>query len=120
MQANEKALQKAQDATAREEERLGELSNTLREAGVNTDNLGRDTDELRQRYERLEQSQRKVQEITEKQAANKQAISQTKAQLGGLIGTAAAVGAAIYSGPVKKAAEFQGQMSTVQAISGAT
>ena len=120
LQANEKALQKAQDATAREEERLGELSNTLREAGVNTDNLGRDTDELRQRYERLEQSQRKVQEITEKQAANKQAISQTKAQLGGLIGTAAAVGAAIYSGPVKKAAEFQGQMSTVQAISGAT
>ena len=50
LQANEKALQKAQDATAREEERLQELSDTLREAGVNTDNLGRDTDELRQQY----------------------------------------------------------------------
>ena len=120
LQANERALQKAQDATDREEERLEELSNTLREAGVNTDNLGRDTDELRQQYERLEQAQKKVQEITEKQAANKQAISQTKAQLGGLIGTVTAVGAAIYAGPVKKAAEFQSQMSTVKAISNAS
>lgn len=118
LQANEKALQKARDTTAQEEERLGELSNTLREAGVNTDNLGRDTDELRQRYERLERTQRKVQEITQKQAANKQAISQTKAQLRGLVGTVAAVGAAIYAGPVKKAAEFQEQMSTVKAITG--
>lgn len=120
LQANERALQKAQDATAREEERLGELSNTLREAGVNTDNLGRDTNELRQQYERLEQAQKKVQEITEKQAANKQAISQTKAQLGGLVGTVTAVGAAIYAGPVKKAAEFQEQMSTVKSISNAS
>ena len=120
LQANERALQKAQDATAREEERLGELSNTIREAGVNTDNLGRDTNELRQQYERLEQAQRKVQEITEKQAANKQAISQTKAQLGGLVGTVTAVGAAIYAGPVKKAAEFQEQMSTVKSISNAS
>lgn len=120
LQANERALQKAQDATAREEERLGELSNTLREAGVNTDNLGRDTNELRQQYERLEQAQRKVQEITEKQAANKQAISQTKAQLGGLVRTVTAVGAAIYAGPVKKAAEFQEQMSTVKSISNAS
>lgn len=118
LQANEKALQKAQDATAREEEKLGELSNTLREAGVNTDNLGRDTDELRQQYEKLEKAQKKVQEITEKQAANKQAISETKAQLGGLIGTVTAVGAAIYAGPVKKAAEFQEQMSTVKSIAG--
>ena len=120
LQANERALAKAKDATASEEKRLQELSDTLREAGVNTDNLGRDTEELRERYERLEQAQKKVQEISEKQAANKQAISQTKAQLGGLIGTVAAVGTAFYAGPVKKAAEFQEQMSTVKAISNAS
>ena len=120
LQANEKALAKAKDAAASEEERLQELSETLREAGVNTDNLGQDTEELRKQYERLEQTQKKVQEITEKQAANKQAISQTKAQLGGLIGTVAAVGTAFYAGPVKKAAEFQEQMSSVKAISNAS
>ena len=116
LQANERALQKAEDATAREEERLQELSDTLREAGVNTDNLGRDTEGLRQQYERLEQTQKKVQEITEKQAANKQAISQTKEQLGGLIGTVTAIGAAIYAGPVKNAQEFQQSMAKVGTI----
>lgn len=116
LQANERALQKAEDATAREEERLQELSDTLREAGVNTDNLGQDTEELRQQYERLEQTQKKVQEITEKQAANKQAISQTKAQLGGLIGMVTAIGAAIYAGPVKNAQEFQQSMAKVGTI----
>ena len=38
----------------------------------------------------------------------------------GTIGAIAAVGTAIYVGPVKKAAEFQEQMSGVKAISGAT
>lgn len=120
LQANEKALAKAKDATASEEEKLQELSETLRAAGVNTDNLGQDTEKLQKQYERLEQTQKKVQEITEKQAANKQAVSQTKAQLGGLIGTVAAVGTAFYAGPVKKAAEFQEQMSSVKAISNAS
>ena len=110
------ALAKAKDAAASEEERLQELSETLREAGVNTDNLGQDTEELRKQYERLEQTQKKVQEISEKQAANKQAISQTKAQLGGLIGTVTAVGAAFYAGPVKNAMEWQQQMQNVATL----
>ena len=116
LQANEKALAKAKDAAASEEERLQELSETLREAGVNTDNLGQDTEELRKQYERLEQTQKKVQEISEKQAANKQAISQTKAQLGGLIGAVTAVGAAFYAGPVKNAMEWQQQMQNVATL----
>ena len=116
LQANEKALAKAKDAAASKEERLQELSETLREAGVNTDNLGQDTEELRKQYERLEQTQKKVQEISEKQAANKQAISQTKAQLGGLIGTVTAVGAAFYAGPVKNAMEWQQQMQNVATL----
>lgn len=118
LEANEKAMQKAKDATQREEERLNQLGNTLREAGVNTNNLGQNTEELRKKYERLEQTQKKVQEITEKQAANKQAIQQTKSQLTGLVGTVAALGTAIYAGPVKKAAEFEEQMSTVKSITG--
>ena len=116
LQANEKALAKAKDAAASKEERLQELSETLREAGVNTDNLGQDTEELRKQYERLEQTQKKVQEISEKQAANKQAISQTKAQLGGLIGTVTTVGAAFYAGPVKNAMEWQQQMQNVATL----
>lgn len=116
LQANERALQRAENATAREEERLQELNDTLREAGINTDNLGQDTEELRQQYERLEQTQKKVQEITEKQAANKQAISQTKTQLFGLIGTVGAIGTAIYAGPVKNAMQWQQEMQNVATL----
>ncbi len=116
LEANEKAMQKAKDATQREEERLNQLGNTLREAGVNTNNLGQNTEELRKKYERLEQTQKKVQEITEKQAANKQAIQQTKSQLTGLVGTVVALGTAIYAGPVKKAMEWQQQMQNVATL----
>ena len=97
LQANEKALQKAQEATAKEEERLNDLSETLREAGVNTDNLGRDTEELRREYERLEQSQKKIQEITEKQNKNSEAISKTKGQIAGTIGTVTALAGSFFA-----------------------
>nr|WP_315101265.1 phage tail tape measure protein [uncultured Catonella sp.] len=116
LQANEKALQKAKVATATEEEKLGELSDTLKEAGVNTNNLDKETKELTEQYNKLRQSQKKVQAITEKQAQNKQAISQTKGQLVGLIGTVTAIGAAIYAGPVKNAREFQTAMAKVSTI----
>lgn len=112
------ALAKAEDAAASEQSKLEELKNTLREAGVNTDNLGQDTERLRQRYERLEQAQRRVNEINSKQAKNNAAISQAKKQLAGLTGTVTAVGAAIYNGPVKKAADFEQQMSTVKSLVG--
>lgn len=116
LQENEKALQKAQDATATEEEKLGKLSNTLKEAGVNTNNLDQETQGLSKQYDKLIQSQQKVQEISEKQAQNKQAISQTKGQLVGLVGTVTAIGAAIYAGPVKNAQEFQTAMAKVSTI----
>lgn len=116
LQANEKALQKARDATASSEEKLKELSNTLKEAGINTDKLDKESNELEKTYARLKETQKKVQAITEKQAVNKQAISQTKTQLVGLIGTVTALGGAIYAGPVQKAIAFKSAMAKVSTI----
>ena len=113
-----KALTKAKDAAVEEEHKLSQMSDALKAAGVNTDNLSKSTQELEAEYERLQKAQEKVQKISEKQEINNAAISQTKGQLVGLVGTVAAVGTAIYNGPVKKAAEFQEQMSTVKAIAG--
>ena len=116
LQANEKALTKARDATASEEEKLQELSETLAKAGVNTNALDKETQELTDSYAKLEKTQEKVQAISEKQAANKQAISQTKSELTGLLGTVTAIGAAIYAGPVQNAIEFQSSMAKVSTI----
>lgn len=116
LQENERAIQKARDATAREEEKLGELSETLKKAGINTENLDQNTEDLQRQYDKLAQAQEKVQKISEKQANNKQAISQTKTQLVGLVGTVAAIGTAIYAGPVKNAMEWQQQMQNVATL----
>ena len=118
--ACEKELEKAKKQASDQSGRLGELGDALRAAGVNTDSLARDTEKLQKQYERLERTQQKVQKINEKKSAIGEKKSQSKAQLAGLAGAAAAAGAAIYNGPVKKAADFQQQMSTVQAISGAS
>lgn len=97
LQANEKALKNAREAVEKGEDRLNSLSETLREAGIDTDNLGRDTEELRRNYERLEQSQKKIQEITEKQNKNSEAISKTKGQITGTIGTVTALAGSFFA-----------------------
>lgn len=113
-------MAKARDKAADETEKLEEMGQALQEAGINTDNLAKNTEELQKQYDRLQKSQEKVAAINEKIDKNNAAIAQTKSQLTGTIGAIAAVGTAIYVGPVKKAAEFQEQMSGVKAISGAT
>ena len=97
LQANEKALKNAREAVEKGEDRLNSLSEALREAGIDTDNLGRDTEELRRNYERLEQSQKKIQEITEKQNKNSEAISKTKGQIAGTIGTVTALAGSFFA-----------------------
>ena len=120
LEANTEALAKARDKAADETEKLQEMGQALQEAGIDTNNLAKNTEELQKQYDKLQKSQEKVAAINEKIDKNNQAIAQTKSQLTGTIGAIAAVGTAIYAGPVKKAAEFQEQMSGVKAISGAT
>ena len=50
------------------------------------------------------------------QQKNSEAISKTKTQLAGTIGTIAALGTAIYAGPVQKSMEFQTAMAKVGTI----
>lgn len=116
---NTEALERAKDRTADETDRLDEMGKALRQAGIDTDNLNKTTQDLQKEYDKLQQSQEKITAINTKIDQNTEKIAQTKSQLTGTIGTIAAIGTAIYAGPVKKAAEFQEQMSGVKAISGA-
>ncbi len=102
----------------RNEQALKEQGNELREAGVNTDNLEEANGRLKKSYERLQSSQQTYQRLNQTQQNIGKSISHTKAQLAGTVGAMAAAGAAIYNGPVKKAAEFEQQMSTVKSLIG--
>lgn len=120
LKSNESQIQRTRASTEQQKEQLARISEELRAAGVNTDNLEEANGRLQRSYERLQNSQQTLQRLNQAQQNINENISHTKTQLVGTVGVMAAAGAAIYNGPVKKAAEFQGQMSTVQAISGAT
>ena len=120
LKSNESQIQRTRASTEQQKEQLARMSEELRQAGVNTDNLEEANGRLQRSYERLQNSQQTLQRLNQAQQSINENISHTKTQLAGTVGVMVAAGAAIYNGPVKKAAEFQGQMSTVQAISGAT
>lgn len=117
---NEKQIAATTAKIEAQEKRLESLGSELADAGVNTSNLSAENERLAKTYDKVKQSQEELAKINAAISKNNEAISKTKTQLAGVIGTAAALGAAIYAGPVKKSAEFEAQMSTVKAISGAT
>jgi len=120
LKSNESQIQRTRASIEQQTQQLERVGEELREAGVNTDNLEEANGRLQKSYERLQNSQQTLQRLNQVQQNIGESISRTKTQLVGTVGVMAAAGAAIYNGPVKKAAEFQEQMSTVQAISGAT
>lgn len=120
LRTNNSQIRQTTASIERNEQALKEQGEELQKAGVNTDNLEEANGRLKKSYERLQGSQQTLQRLNQTQQNISESISHTKTQLTGTVGVMAAAGAAIYNGPVKKAAEFQEQMSTVQAISGAT
>lgn len=117
---NEKQIAATTSKIEEQEKRLNSLGTELSEAGVNTSNLTAENERLAKAYDKVKRSQEELARVNAAIGKNNEAISKTKTQLAGVVGTAVALGAAIYAGPVKKSSEFQAQMSTVRAISGAT
>lgn len=118
MERNERQIAETTAKIEQQESRLRTLGDELSDAGVDTSRLAEENERLAKSYDRLKSGQEELARLNGAIQQNNEAISQTKAQLGGVIGTAAALGAALYAGPVKKSAEFEAQMSTVQSIIG--
>lgn len=120
MAKNEKQIAATTAKIEAQEQRLQTLGSELSAAGVNTANLSAENERLAKTYDKVKKSQEESAKVSAALEQNNAAISQTKTQLAGTLGTLAALGGAIYAGPVKKAAEFEAQMSTVKAISNAS
>lgn len=120
MAKNEKQIAATTAKIEAQEQRLQTLGSELSDAGVNTANLSAENERLAKTYDKVKKSQEELAKVSAALEQNNAAISQTKTQLAGTLGTLAALGGAIYAGPVKKDAEFEAQMSTVKAISNAS
>lgn len=120
MAKNEKQIAATTAKIEAQEQRLQTLGSELSDAGVNTANLSAENERLAKTYDKVKKSQEEIAKVNTALEQNNTSIGNTKKQLAGVIGTAAALGAAIYAGPVKKSRELEAQMSTVKAISNAT
>ena len=120
MAKNEKQIAATTAKIEAQEQRLQTLGSELSDVGVNTANLSAENERLAKTYDKVKKSQEELAKVNTALEQNNTSISNTKTQLAGVIGTAAALGAAIYAGPVKKSRELEAQMSTVKAISNAT
>lgn len=121
-QAYERNARQIQQTTARigeQQKHLNLLQTELQDAGVDTNRLTEENDRLSDSYKRIQQNQEKFAHLADAQQKNAAAISQTKAQLAGTIGTITAVGAAIYAGPVQQSMKFQSSMAKVGTIADA-
>lgn len=117
---NARQIEQTNASIQNQQQRLDELGNELREAGVDTDRLTEENDRLADSYNRVRQNQERLAHLADAQQKNAAAISKTKAQLAGTIGTITAVGAAIYAGPVQQSIKFQSSMAKVGTIADAT
>ena len=113
MERNARQIEQTTARIEEQEARLGQLGSELSEAGINTDRLSQENDKLAKSYERIKKNQEHLANIAQAQQKNNEAIAQTKSRLNGTLGAFAAVGAAIYAGPVKSSMAFEKQMSNV-------
>lgn len=116
MERNARQIEQTTAKIQEQEARLGQLGDELRDAGVDTDNLTAENERLAESYEQVRRNQERLAKIGQAQQKNSEAISKTKTQLAGTIGTIAALGTAIYAGPVQKSMEFQTAMAKVGTI----
>ncbi|MEG1413484.1 MAG: phage tail tape measure protein, partial [Acidaminococcaceae bacterium] len=119
LESTERQIKKTTTKISEQENKLASLGKELRSAGISTGNLEKENQKLQKSYERVKKAQEEMANISNLQEKNRQAIAGTRTELLKTGTVVTAVGAAIYQGPVKSAAEFQEQMSTVKAISGA-
>ena len=116
MERNERQIADTTAKIEAQEARLRTLGDELSDAGVDTSRLAQENERLAKSYDRLKSGQEELARLNGAIQKNNEAISRTKSQLGGTIGTIAALGAAIYAGPIKKSAELEAQMSNVKAL----
>ena len=110
---NEKQIAATTAKIEDQEKRLSSLRRELKDAGVDTTRLSASNDKLQKSYDRVKKSQEELAKYSADREKNAAAISKTKTQLTGTVGTVVALGTALYAGPVKSSMEFESKMADV-------
>jgi TP901 family phage tail tape measure protein len=87
-------LERANESIRKNSQSLSEYETRLKEAGVDTSNLSKESARLAQEVEKARAAQKKTAKLGALQAENQKAIGETKSQLTSTIGVITAVGTA--------------------------
>jgi hypothetical protein len=117
---NEAAIARVNTRLIDEENRLAAVSERLKAAGVDTNNLAGENDRLQKSYDDLKRAQEEYARAADAVEKNRAAISATRTELLKTVGVATAAGAALYKGFVEPAAGMESAMRNIQASTGYT
>ncbi|KXO14463.1 phage tail tape measure protein, TP901 family [Clostridiales bacterium KA00134] len=92
--SKKEALERANESVRRSSQSLSEYEQRLKEAGVDTSNLSKESAKLAQEVEKARAAQERTAKLGALQAENQKAIGETKSKLTSTIGVIAAVGTA--------------------------
>ena len=120
LERNESQIQQTTAKIEEQKKQLTGLSEELRDAGVNTDNLTGENERLQKSYEKLKSSQETLQNLNARQQEIHESIGKTGKELKLTMGVMTAVATAVYAGPVRTYQAFEEEMSTVAGITGKT
>lgn len=120
LEKNEKQIAETTAKIEEEEKSLSSLSEELDKAGINTADLTTEQEKLGKEYDKLKEKQKSYAELNTAIAENKQRVSELKTELTKATAVAAGAATAFYAAFITPSANLEEQMSTVEALSGAT
>ncbi|MCL2694391.1 MAG: phage tail tape measure protein, partial [Oscillospiraceae bacterium] len=103
---------------AEQEQKLAGLSDKLRGAGVDTNNLAAESAKLGEEYDKLKAKQENLANLDRWEQQNAAALSRARADFLKTSAVVAGAGAAFYKGFIEPAAEFEAEMSNIAALTG--
>ncbi len=117
---NINSTEKANQNISDEKQKLSELGEKLKATGIDTENLTDENKKLQDSYDKLKNEQEKIARLDKWERETTASLSKARTDFIKTTAVVTAFGTAFYKAFITPAAAFEEQMSTVEAISGAT
>jgi len=111
-------IEKVNRELDKQTQKLGGLSDNLKTAGVDTNNLTNENNRLSDEYDKLKEKQEKLATLENWQQKNSEALSRARADFLATSAVVAAAGATFYKAFISPAADFESEMSNIAALTG--
>lgn len=99
-----------------QQQKLDNLGTSLRNAGVDTNNLSAENEKYAQSIEKAKQAQEDLNKLQQAQSQNSAAISETKSQLGTAVAGTTAAAAVTWATTIEPTLNFNNDMSMVSTM----